>query len=425
MNVLQQALNKVTVVWQCWIAGFSLEKICCNKGVVIVFQAIDAFENTFGRRPSHRFTAPGRTELGGNHTDHQHGRVLAAAVNLESVAYVAENGTDCVRVESEGFARYEVSLKDLAINPAEFGTTRALIRGVAAQFVKQGHRIGGFDAYITSSVLPGSGLSSSAAFEVLVGTIFNGLFVCGRTKAEIAQFGQYAENVYFGKPCGLMDQMACAMGNMIAIDFQDPAEPVVTTVDFDFSSCGYALCMIDSGGNHADLTEEYAAIPRELEMICAVFGQKFLRDVPEQAFYDRLPQVRKAAGDRASLRAMHFYEDNRRVAAQVQALERQDFCTFLHLVRDSGRSSWMYLQNVIPSGATSRQETAFALALTEKLLGGQGACRIHGGGFAGTIQAFVPNDRLEDVRKGLEAVLGLGSCHVTSIRKVGSTMEVL
>ncbi len=390
-----------------------------------MFQGMDAFEKTFGRRPSHRFTAPGRTELGGNHTDHQHGRVLAAAVNLESVAYVAKNGTDWVRVQSEGFARCEISLKDLAVHPDEFGTTKALIRGMAAQFVKQGHRISGFDAYITSSVLPGSGLSSSAAFEVLLGAIFNDMFACGQTKAEIARFGQYAENTYFGKPCGLMDQMACAMGNVIAIDFQDPAEPAITTVDFDFSTCGYALCLIDSGADHAGLTEEYAAIPQELKTISALFGKKFLRDVPEQAFYNCLPQVRKAAGDRAVLRAMHVYEDNRRVAAQVQALEHGDFHTFLRLVRSSGRSSWMCLQNVIPLGAIGCQETAFALALTKKLLGGQGACRVHGGGFAGTIQAFVPNDRFEDFQKRLEAVLGMGSCHVMSIRKVGSTMEIL
>ena len=376
------------------------------------------FSDTFHRRAQYLFSAPGRTEIGGNHTDHQLGRVLAGAVSLETVAAVAENGGNVIRVLSEGYPLCEIALDDLAVRPEEFGTTASLIRGVAAGTgLKKG-----FDAYVTSTVLPGSGLSSSAAFEVLLGTIASHLSGAGLNAVEIAQLGQKVENEYFGKPCGLMDQMASSVGGIITIDFADPDRPVVEHLDFDFAACGHALCIIDSGADHADLTDEYAAIPREMKAVAAVFGKTVLREVDEDAFFARLSEVRAAAGDRAALRAMHFFADNRRVAEQVAALRAGDFDAFLRLVNESGRSSWLYLQNVVPVGATAHQELAAALALAAKLLGGRGACRVHGGGFAGTIQAFVPMDMLEGFRAGMEAVLGKGSCHVLSIRPEGGIL---
>ena len=293
---------------------------------------------------------------------------------------------------------------------------------MAAGISARGFKVPGFDAYVTSRVLPGSGLSSSAAFEVLMGTIISHLSGAGLTALEIAQLGQYAENVFFGKPCGLMDQAASSLGGAITIDFADKDHPQVERLDLDLGVFGYALCIVDSGADHADLTDEYAAIPDELGEVCAVFGKQHLREVPEAEFYARLSAVRKAAGDRAVLRAVHVYEENRRVEKQVQALKAGDFDSFLELVKASGRSSWMYLQNVVPSGYKRHQELGVALALAEKLLGGRGACRVHGGGFAGTIQAFVPLEMLEDFRAGIEAVLGAGCCHVLSIRSEGGVL---
>ena len=377
-----------------------------------------SFFDTFGRKPQYLFSAPGRTEIGGNHTDHQLGRVLAGAVSLETVAAVAENGENIVRVLSEGYPLCEIDLDDLAIRPEEFGTTKALIRGVAAGTgLKKG-----FDAYVTSTVLPGSGLSSSAAFEVLLGTIASRLSGAGLTAVEIAQLGQRVENDYFGKPCGLMDQMASSVGGIITIDFADPDRPVVEHLDFDFAACGHALCIIDSGADHADLTDEYAAIPRDMKAVAALFGKEVLRQVNPAEFYARLNEVRAAAGDRAVMRAMHFFADNQRVADQVSALKAGNFEEFLRLVNESGRSSWLYLQNVVPAGYTAHQELAVALAVAGHLLHGRGACRVHGGGFAGTIQAFVPTDMLEEFRAGMEAVLGEGSCHVLSIRPEGGIL---
>ena len=377
-----------------------------------------SFFDTFGRKPQYLFSAPGRTEIGGNHTDHQLGRVLAGAVSLETVAAVAENGENIVRVLSEGYPLCEIDLDDLAIRPEEFGTTKALIRGVAAGTgLKKG-----FDAYVTSTVLPGSGLSSSAAFEVLLGTIASRLSGAGLTAVEIAQLGQRVENDYFGKPCGLMDQMASSVGGIITIDFADPDRPVVEHLDFDFAACGHALCIIDSGADHADLTDEYAAIPRDMKAVAALFGKEVLRQVNPAEFYARLNEVRAAVGDRAVMRAMHFFADNQRVADQVSALKAGSFEEFLRLVNESGRSSWLYLQNVVPAGYTAHQELAVALAVAGHLLHGRGACRVHGGGFAGTIQAFVPTDMLEEFRAGMEAVLGEGSCHVLSIRPEGGIL---
>ncbi len=370
------------------------------------------------------FSAPGRTEISGNHTDHQHGCVLAASVNLKTTARVTQNDAGIIRVKSDGYAPVEVDVKDLAIHPEEINTTAALIRGVAAAFQQRGAGLGGLDAEVSSTVLPGSGLSSSAAFEVLMGNILNTLFFDSRLDAvEIARIGQYAENVYFGKPCGLMDQMASSVGGMVFIDFADPEKPKVEKIAFDFAATGHALCIIDTGADHADLTDEYAAITQELKAVCRFYGREFLRDVPEEQFYQRLPEARGAAGDRAILRAVHVYEENKRVLRQVRALRDGDFSAFLEGVKASGESSWRLLQNVVPAGRTTHQEVALALTLAEKLLDGRGACRVHGGGFAGTIQAFVPLDQLDEFKSGMERALGEGKCHVLSITPDGGKLE--
>ena len=378
------------------------------------------FAAVFGAAPQRYFSAPGRTEIGGNHTDHQRGRVLAAAVNLDTVAAVAVNGTNTIRVQSEGYPLCQIDLGNLSIAKEEVNTTAALVRGIAARFTQLGHRIGGFDAYCRSTVLPGSGLSSSAAFEVLMGTILNHLFCGSRVSApQVAQIGQYAENVYFGKPCGLMDQTASAVGNLVSIDFADPANPLIHPVAFDFSACGHTLCIIDTHASHADLTDEYAAIPVEMAQVSRYFGKDVLSQIPAERFWAELPQLRQSCSHRALLRAIHFFRENDRVPMQVDALEQGDFSRFLQLVRESGRSSYCLLQNVIPTGATAGQDVALALALCEELLQQQGACRVHGGGFAGTVQAFVPNHLLDAFRQGIDAVLGSGACLVLQIRPEG------
>ena len=384
-------------------------------------QVLDAgFTAAFGGAPERYFSAPGRTEIGGNHTDHQRGRVLAAAVNLDTRAAVRVNGTDTVRILSKGYPMSVVDLKELTPQADEVNSTPALIRGVAARFAQLGCQVRGFDAYCESTVLPGSGLSSSAAYEVLIGTIINGLFFDGKvSQPEIAMIGQYAENVFFGKPCGLMDQMASAVGNMVTIDFYDKDNPVIEPVDFDFASCGHALCIIDSQASHADLTDEYAAIPGELKAVCAHFGKDVLTQIDEKDFYAAIPALRKKCGDRAVLRAVHFYQENARVPRQVAALKAGDFDAFLSLIKQSGYSSYMYLQNVIPAGYKEHQDVAVSLALCEHYLNGRGAYRVHGGGFAGTVQAFVPFDILEGFVAGIDAVLGEGACHVLSIRPQG------
>ena len=383
--------------------------------------ALDAgFAAAFGGNPERYFSAPGRTEIGGNHTDHQRGRVLAAAVNLDTVAAVRPNGTDTIRILSKGYPVSVVNIAELTPVESEINSTPALIRGVAARFHQMGCEVGGFDAYCESTVLPGSGLSSSAAYEVLIGTIINHLFYKGRaSQPEIAMIGQYAENVFFGKPCGLMDQTASAVGNLVTIDFFDKDYPIIKPVDFDFASCGHALCIIDSGADHADLTDEYAAVPGEIKAIAAFFGKEVLTQIEEKDFYAAIPTLRKACGDRAVLRAVHFYQDNARVPKQVEALENDDFDTFLKLIKESGYSSYMYLQNVIPAGYKQHQDVAVALALCEHYLMGRGAYRVHGGGFAGTVQAFVPFDILDSFVAGIDAALGAGACHVLSIRPQG------
>ena len=389
--------------------------------------ALDAgFDAAFGGTPERYFSAPGRTEIGGNHTDHQRGRVLAAAVNLDTVAAVRLNGTNTIRILSKGYPLCEVDLTSLIPVVSEVNTTPALIRGVAARFTQMGCTVKGFDAYCESTVLPGSGLSSSAAYEVLIGTILNHLFFEGKvSQPEIAMIGQYAENVFFGKPCGLMDQMASAVGNLITIDFFDRDYPVIKPVEVDFSAYGHALCIIDSGADHADLTDEYAAVPGEIKAVAAWFGKDVLTQIDETDFYEAIPQLRKACGDRAVMRAIHFYQENARVPQQVAALEQGDFDGFLQLVRQSGYSSYMYLQNVIPAGYKAHQDVAVALGLCEHYLNGRGAYRVHGGGFAGTVQAFVPLDILDAFVAGIDGALGAGACHVLSIRPQGGVPAVV
>lgn len=389
--------------------------------------ALDSgFAAAFGGTPDAYFSAPGRTEVGGNHTDHQRGRVLAGAVNLDTVAAVRKNGTSIIRILSKGYPLCQVDVTELTPVAEEINSTPALIRGVAARFAQLGCQVEGFDAYCESTVLPGSGLSSSAAYEVLIGTIINCLFFDKKvSQPEIAQIGQYAENVFFGKPCGLMDQTASAVGGLVTIDFGDKDHPDIRPVNFDFSTAGHALCVIDSRADHADLTDEYAAITLELKAICKHFGKEVITEIPEAEFYAAIPALRQECGDRAVMRGIHEYNENRRVPQQVECLERGDFQGFLKLVRESGFSSWMYLQNVIPAGYVEHQAMAVALGLCEHYLQGRGAYRVHGGGFAGTVQAFVPFDLLDSFRAGIDAALGEGACHVLSIRPQGGVqMEV-
>ncbi len=366
------------------------------------------------------FSAPGRTELCGNHTDHQRGAVLAAAVNLETVAEVTLNGTNTIRIFSQGYAPVEIDLTDLSFREEEKNTTAALVRGVSAYFQDLGAKLQGFDARVRSTVLPGSGLSSSAAFEVLLGTVCNELFYEKQlTAVQVAQLAQTVENIYFGKPCGLMDQAASSLGGLVFMDFEDPEKPYVEKIDFDFSATGHALCIIDTGADHAGLTEEYAAIPGELKELCSFFGKEVLRQIPEAEFFAALPRLRGYVSDRAILRAIHFYQETTRVFCLRDALKSKDFDAFLRIIKDSGKSSWMYLQNITPAGRICRQEMAVALALCDSFLNGRGAYRVHGGGFAGTVQAFVPEDMLEQFVSRMENVLGAGACHILKIRPQG------
>ena len=368
------------------------------------------------------FSGPGRTEIGGNHTDHQHGHVLCGSVDLDMLACAAPNGLNVIRVQSEGYPALEVSLDSLLPREEEKNTSAALVRGVASKVAELGYSLRGFDAYVTSNVLSGSGLSSSAAYEVLIGNILNHL-CCDNAldPVEIAKIGQYAENVYFGKPCGLMDQMGSSVGGAVAIDFQDPASPVVRRADYDFSASGHALCIVDTASSHGDLTDDYADITREMGAVAAYFGQRFLRDVPEKDFRAALPALRKACGDRAVLRALHYYEDDRRAVEEADALAQGDFSRFLALVNESGLSSSLHLQNTWSISDPSQQAIPVVLAVGRELLNGTGAIRVHGGGFAGTIQAFVPNEGLASFKDGMEALLGPGKCHILHIRPQGGT----
>ncbi len=371
------------------------------------------------------FSGPGRTEIGGNHTDHQHGRVLCGSVDLDMLACAAPNGLQVIRVVSEGYPALAVELDKLIPRKEERNTSAALVRGVAAKIQELGYQLTGFDAFITSNVLSGSGLSSSAAYEVLMGNIIND-FCCGGEldPVELAKIGQYAENVYFGKPSGLMDQMGSSVGGAVAIDFADPAAPAVEKVEYDFTRSGHVLCIVDTGSCHADLTDDYTDITREMGAVASYFGQTYLRQVPESKFLAAIPTLRVQCGDRAVLRAMHFFEDDRRAAEETQALKTGDFQGFLKLLQASGLSSALHLQNTWSIANPRQQAIPIALAVGERLLEGSGAIRVHGGGFAGTIQAFVPQEKLDSFKSGMEALLGSGKCHVLHIRPVGGCVVI-
>lgn len=380
-----------------------------------------AFAETFGVSVEPMiFSASGRTEIGGNHTDHNRGKVLAAAVGLDVIAYVIPTRENVITVQSEGFPGDTVKLDVLEPVEAELNSSAALIRGVAAGFVKEGLKIGGFEAYTTSNVLKGSGISSSAAFEVLIGTILSHLYNDGNVSAvKIAQIAQYAENRFFGKPSGLLDQMASSVGGFITIDFKDTANPVIESISYDFASSGYSLCVVDTKGNHADLTPEYAAIPQEMKAVAEYFGKKELRDIDKEQVMENAADIREKLGDRAFLRAMHFFDENVRVEREAAALKAGNINEFFKNVNESGNSSYKYLQNIYAPKNPSEQGLSVGLYAAENVLEGSGACRVHGGGFAGTIQAFVPNDKLEAFTDTMEKLFGKGSCHKLYIRPCG------
>ena len=382
---------------------------------------LNQFKSAFGTSDVEFFTSPGRTEIGGNHTDHNWGRVLAGAVNLDIVSATARNDTNVIRILSEGYPGFEVDLSSLEPDINEKYTSAALVRGICSRFKEQGFAIGGFDACIDGGVPKGSGLSSSASFEVLIGAILSNLFNNGKVDPiKNAIIGQYSENNYFGKPCGLMDQTACAMGGLITIDFADPLNPIVKKVNFDFVATGFSLVITNTGGSHADLNDEYASLPADMKAVAAELGAKVLREVTLEQILEIAPGIREKVGDRAILRAIHFQGDNQRVVDQVAALERNDFKAFLGMVIDSGFSSYMYNQNIFPASNVREQGVSLALALSDLVLKGEGAWRVHGGGFAGTIQAFVPQNLLDRYIETLEHFYGKGACHKLFIRNQGA-----
>lgn len=407
--------------------GDTLKALYGNDAAIVAAQAkryeeaLATFKSTFGHDDAEMFSSPGRTEIGGNHTDHNYGRVLAGAVNLDNIAVAKPNGTMKVRILSSGYPQFEVDLNNLEPNKEEYFTSVALVRGISARMKELGFNIGGFDAVIDSGVPKGSGLSSSASFEVLIGAIISHLFNEGKLDAvQNAIIGQYAENNFFGKPCGLMDQTACSVGGLVTIDFEDPSKPIVKKVDFDFTKTGYALVITDTGGNHADLNDEYASLPTEMKSVAAQFGKNVLRQVTLEQVINNIPQMRGKVSDRAILRAIHFERDNARVAEQVVALEKGDFKSFLKMVIASGQSSYMYNQNVYPVNNVEEQGLSLALALSDIVLGSEGAWRVHGGGFAGTIQAFVPESLLDEYVKTIENAFGEGKCWKLFIRPQGA-----
>lgn len=386
-------------------------------------KAEKAFEELFGNAENAMiFSASGRTEVGGNHTDHNRGKVLAAAVSLDVIAFVIPTDDGIITVKSEGFPQDIVDTSDLSVKEADKNTSAALIRGVADGLKKDGFKIGGFKAYTTSNVLKGSGISSSAAFEVLIGTILSHIYNGGNVSAvKIAQIAQYAENVHFGKPSGLMDQMASSVGGFIEIDFCDTENPVIDSISYDFAGSGHSLCIVDTKGNHADLTPEYAAIPAEMKSVAKFFGKNELRDISKEMLWENIAEVRKACGDRAVSRAFHFFDENDRADREAEALRKGDLEGFLKVVSESGNSSFKYLQNIFAVTAPREQGVVLGLYTAENILKGRGACRVHGGGFAGTIQAFVPNDLLDEFIEKMEHLFGKGSCYDLYIRPVGET----
>ncbi|MFV0553191.1 MAG: galactokinase [Mangrovibacterium sp.] len=421
INVLSEKINKGD--------NPLFQKLYGTDSAVLAAQAeryvelMNIFNSKYNNDDVSLFSSPGRTEIGGNHTDHNYGRVLAGAVNLDNIAVAAPNGTNTIRINSVGYPEFQVNLDDMKIDEAEFYTSSAIVKGICARMQELGYKTGGFDACIEGRVPKGSGLSSSASFEVLIGAIVSELFNEGKMSAvENAIVGQWSENNYFGKPCGLMDQTACSVGGLITIDFKDPANPIVKEVNFDFVSTGYALVITDVGGGHDDPAsqEEYASLPKDMKSVAAVLGKNVLRELTVEEIVANIPQIREQVGDRPLLRALHFQGDNARVVEQVAALENNDFDAFLGMVVDSGRSSYMYNQNIYDVVHPNEQVVSVGLALSEMILKGKGAWRVHGGGFGGTIQAFVPQDLLDQYVSTLESVYGEGKCHKLFIRSEGS-----
>ena len=383
--------------------------------------AIKVFEENFGADGGIEiYSAPGRTEIGGNHTDHQHGEVLAASINRDAIAIVRKTDNGTVRLKSDNYSTNTIDVSDLAVRQDETGTTPALIRGMLQALSSQGYKIGGFDAFVTSDVLVGAGISSSAAFETLIGTIVSGLYNDMKIDpVTIAKAGQYAENVYFGKPCGLMDQMACSVGNMVHIDFRFPDNPEVERIEFDFAKTGYCLCITNTRGSHSNLTDEYAAVPAEMKKVAELLGHEVLRPVSLDDILKNISMLREKAGDRAVLRAIHFVEESKRANQEAEALQHGDLWEFLKLVKESGNSSFKYLQNIYTNSDVTTQNVSIALAVSDSILTNEEASRVHGGGFAGTIQAFVKNDHAEKYREVMDSVFGEGSCDILKIRKYG------
>lgn len=382
---------------------------------------VNEFSEIFGKdRSISIFSAPGRTEIIGNHTDHQHGKAIAASVDLDVIAVVSLNNTNTINVKSKGYPMDSIDITDCSVKPSEANKSSSLIRGITAAFKEKGYDVKGFDAYTSSSVLKGSGLSSSAAFETLIGTIINHLFCDAKESAvSVAKIGQFAENVYFGKPCGLLDQTASSCGGFVYIDFESTEKPIVEKLDFEFSTTGYSLCIVDTGGNHSALTDDYSDIFSELKNLCAYFNEPYLRNVPEEDFYAALPELNKKFSQRAIIRALHVYEENKRVDLLKEALKDKDFTEFNRLTTASGNSSFKFLQNAYSLSDKNSQGIPLALCLTEKFLNGEGSCRVHGGGFAGTIQAFVPNDKADEYKKYIESIFGAGKCYILMVRPEG------
>ena len=390
-------------------------------------KALDRFKELYGDKPVVIFSAPGRSEVCGNHTDHQNGQVLATSINLDAIAVVSPETDNTIRLVSDNMPEEVIDVTDIDKKPEEEGTTTALIKGVAAGIKRDGHEIGGFTAFITSDVLMGAGMSSSAAFESLIGTILSGLYNDMKVSSvDIAKIGQYAENYYFGKPCGLMDQMACAVGGLIYIDFFDKANPVIKQVPVDFEAHQYSLCIVDTKGSHADLTDDYAAIPAEMKQVANYFGEELLSRVSEEDFISKVGEMRASGkvNDRAVLRALHFYTEQDRVAEGVAALENQEFDHFLDVIKRSGDSSFKLLQNIYSAKDPLTQNVSIALGFSEKFIGEDGVCRVHGGGFAGTIQAFVKNAAVAEYKKNIESIFGEGACHVLKVRPYGGIKVV-
>lgn len=403
-----------------------LKDIYGNDEEILTYQlerynnAIQQYNDLFGTDDVEIYSAPGRTEVCGNHTDHQNGMVLAASINLDAIAIVGKNNHNTIEIKSEGYPLLQFDCNHLDMIESEKETTTALVKGVLSKMKNEGYQIGPFKAYITSDVFSGSGLSSSAAFESLIGTIISGLFNnMSISPVEIAMIGQYAENVYFGKPCGLMDQMACSVGDFVHIDFKNPEKPIVNKIEFDIAEKDYSLCIVDTKGSHANLTDDYAAIPTEMKEIADFFNKEHLSEITKQDFIENLPNIYGKASDRSILRAFHFFNENERVAKAAQMLSEDNFEAFLSIIKESGTSSYQFLQNVYSNKYEQTQPVPITLAMSEYFLGNHGVCRVHGGGFAGTIQAFVKTDFVPEYKKQIEKILGFGTCHVLKIRKYG------